>query len=161
LVFDSFLGCSCTLRGTTIMKKAFVIFLSLIIIGILIGMRYNSKNSVTSESTPYLPETAIANGDIVKTNGGKQYNVEKLQKFFEHVKNDKKDKVRITRYTTEGGAIIMDLENDGKRINYTFDTTRDGMGERKIVKKKFKSDSLYKSGSLYYLKDRSGDIQIY
>ena len=123
------------------MKKVLIIILSLIIF-ICIGC---SKDSYTSK-------TAIKNGDVVDVHG-KQYNVEKLDKFIENVKNNNKDKVRITTYTIEGGAIITDLDYDGENINYTNDNTRDNFGKPRIENKKFDSDSFYKSGSNYYLNE--------
>lgn len=122
---------------------------------------YPSETTITyssETSIPYPLQTAIENGDIVRVRR-KQYNVEKLAKFMKNVKGGNKDKIRITKYTTEGGAIITDLDYDGKKIDYTNDTSRDGMGVRKMEKKKF--NSIYKTASSYYLKNSSEDILIY
>jgi hypothetical protein len=144
-----------------VVKKLFVISLVLIIIIAIVNIEYNSNSKTDYNTIPYPSESAIRNGDVVMPSNGRRYNAEKLDQFLENVKSDKKDKIRITRYTTEGGAMIMDLEYDGKRINYTYDTTRDGMGERKITKKKLKIGSVYKGGSIYYIKDNSREIPIY
>ena len=139
------------------MKKFLIIFLSLIM---FFGIGCSKESNPTHNKSPYTNETAIKNGDVVNVQG-KQYNVEKLDKFIENVKKGNNDKVRITTYTDEGGAMITDLEYDGKKINYTYDTTRDGMGVPKIDKKKFNGDSIYKSGTKYYLKTSPNDILIY
>lgn len=80
---------------------------------------------------------------------------------MENVKNNKKDKIRIIRYTTEGRAIITHLDFDGKKINYTYDSTRDGMGEQKIDKKKFNKDNICKSGPNYHMKNKPDNILIF
>lgn len=126
----------------------------------LIGIWYSKQRKLTYNKSPYTSETAIKNGDVVNIHR-KQYNVEKLEQFVENVKNNKKDKIRITNYTIEGGAIITDLEYDGKNINYKYDNTRDGFGVPTIEKKKFDMDSIYKSGSNYYLKSKPNDILIF
>jgi len=131
------------------MNKALIIILSLIMF-ICIGC---GKDSYTSE-------TAIKNGDVVAVHS-QQYNVEKLDKFIENVKNDIKDNVRITRYTIEGGAVITDLNYDGENINYTNDNTRDKFGKQIIENKKFDSDSIYKSGKNYYLRNSPIVISLY
>jgi len=130
-------------------KKVLFIILSLIIF-ICIGC---GKDSYTSK-------TAIKNGDVVVANGN-QYNVEKLDEFMENVKNNIKDKVRITRYTIEGDAIITDLDYDGENINYTDDNTRDSFGKPSIVTEKFEGASIYKNGSKYYLRNSYVEILIY
>lgn len=139
------------------MKKVLIILICFIM---LICMGCSEQSKHTYNTSPYTSETAIKNGDVVDIHG-KQYNVEKLENFLENVKNNKKDKIRITGYTTEGGAIITDLEYDGKKINYTYDSTRDGMGVPTIDKKKFNADSIYKSGPNYYLKSKPNDILIF
>jgi hypothetical protein len=145
------------------MKKVLMIILLSTMI-FCIGCNKDTKTNLTTitypteTAIPYPLETAMRNGDIV---GGRriQYNVEKLTKFMKNVKGGSKDKIRITKYTTEGGAIITDLDYDGNKIDYTNDTTRDGMGVRKIEKKKF--NSIYKTASSYYLKNPFEDILIY
>jgi hypothetical protein len=138
--------------------KKIVLLMLLVIMAFAIGCSRGSKP--TYNTSPYTSETAIKNGDIVDVHG-KQYNAEKLEKFVENVQNGIKDKVRITKYTVEGGAIIWDLEFYGKKINCTYDSTRDGFGVPTIEKKKFSADSIYKSGSRYYLKNSPNDILLY
>ena len=119
----------------------------------------SKKNKVYFNSAPYTIETAQKNDDVIRTNNGTSYNTEKLDKFLENVKNGTNGKVRITQYTTEGGAILVDLSYDGKKITYTIDTTRDGFGAKTIEKKKF--NSIYKDNSGYHLKNSSEDIGIF
>jgi len=125
-----------------------------------IGIGCSKDSKPNYNEAPYTTETAIKNGDVVVVHG-KQYNVKRLEKFMENIKNNKNDKVRITAYTIEGGAIVTDLEYDGKKINYIYDSTRDTLGEQKIDKKEFNGDSIYKSGSEYYLKNTPNNILIY
>jgi hypothetical protein len=139
------------------MKKFLIIVFSVIAI-FAIGCK--RANKPTYNKSPYTSETAIKNGDVVDIHG-KQYNAEKLEKFIENVQNVNKDKVRITQYTIEGDAIIIDLVFDGKKINYTYDNTRDDFGIPTIEKKKFNADSIYKSNTKYYLKSSPNDILIY
>jgi hypothetical protein len=139
------------------MKRVITIIITFIMF-ISIGCSKESKP--TQNNSPYRYETAIKNGDIVGFNGSK-YNIKKLDQFMENVEKGKKDKIRITKYTDEGGAIITDLEYDGKKINYTYDNTRDGFGLPTIEKKIFSGDSIYKSGSNYFLKNKPEDIFIF
>lgn len=139
------------------MKKVLIILISFLM---LISIGCSKQNKSTYNDSPYTYETAIKNGDVVAING-KQHNTEKLEQFLENVENDKKDKIRIVQYTTEGGAIITDLEYSGNKIKYAYDRTRDGFGLTTIEKKKFNADSLYKKGSRYYLKSTPDDIWIY
>lgn len=139
------------------MKKIIIIIIPLFI---LIAAGCSKESKITYNKSPYTSETAINNGDVVNVNG-KQYNTSKLEQFVSDVKKGIKSKIRITQYTTEGGAITTDLEFDGKRINYTYDNTRDGMGVPKIEKKKFNSNNLYKKDENYYLKSQPEDILIY
>ena len=138
------------------MKKASFIFLLLILL-ICMGCSKNIKPIFNNK--PYPSETAIKNGDVVRTNNGISHNIERLEKFTENVKKKSKDKIRITQYTDEGGAILTDLDYDGKQINYTYDTTRDGFGARTIEKKKF--NNIYQDGDKYHVKNSSEDIIVY
>jgi hypothetical protein len=137
------------------LKKIAIFLLSLMMILTTMGCSKDSKDS------KYTLETAKSNGDVIGLQGQQQINFEKLDLFAENVKNGTKGKVRITGFTTEGGAVITELEFDGKKIKYTYDSTRDGYGAQNIIKKDFKSDSLYKKDKYYYLKDSPNDILIY
>jgi hypothetical protein len=139
------------------MKKFFILMLSVVMI---FAIGCSRASNPTYNKSPYTYETAIKNGDVVDFHRD-QYNTEKLEKFMENVQNGIKDKVRITGYTIEGGAIITDLEFDGKIIKYTYDNTRDGFGTPTIEKKKFNANSIYKSDSKYYLKSSPNDILIF
>jgi hypothetical protein len=138
------------------MKKLLLAFTAIVIV---IGMMLIKENIPTYNKAPYTFETAIKNGDIVNMHG-KRYNIEKLDKFIENVNKGKKDKIRITNYTIEAGAIITDLDYDGGTINYRYDNTRDAYGSPTIKKMKFRSDSIYKSGSKYFLINEPNDILI-
>lgn len=126
----------------------------------LFGIGCSKAIKPTSKKSPYSFETAIKNGDVVYL-FDKEYNVKKLEQFMENVKKDKTDKIRITHYTLEGDAILTDLEYNDEKINYTHDTTRDDFGTKKIDKQILDVDSIYKSGSKYYIKAVPNDILIY
>lgn len=57
-----------------------------------------------------------------------QYNVAKMEEFFQKYQNSKKAQVTLARYTTEGNPIYIDLEFNGKQINYTYDNSWDHFG---------------------------------
>lgn len=120
----------------------------------------SKKEDSTLAEQRYYVEFAIQNGDVVDVHG-QHYNEEKLEQFMVNVKKRRNDKVRITRYTIEGDALIIDLEFDGEKIYYTYDTTRDAYGEHGVFKKEFPADSIYKTGSEYYLKDSSDEVWLY
>lgn len=124
-----------------------------------IGCSKSTKSNSDNDSS-YTSEIAIKNGDVVNFHG-KEYNVEKLEQFLSNVKKGNNDKIRITQYTFEGAAIITDLDYDGNVINYTYDTTRDDYGIKKIENKKLDGDTIYKSGSNYYLKASPDNILLY
>lgn len=89
----------------------------------------------------YSSELARKNGDVVNAMV-KDYNIELLDKFFENYKNKKAnvgDIIRITKFTTEGDAIICDLIIDIDGIKLIEDSTRDkfsSMDNRKITESK-------------------------
>lgn len=139
------------------MKKVMTSFISLAIVA---GICFGIFKMHPYNDSPYTVETAVKRGDVVNVHG-KQYNAEKLEKFIDNVKSGKKDKIRITTYTIEGDAITTDLEYTGKKIIYVFDNSRDHFGSPIKVKKDFISDSIYKDGSKYYLRNSSEDILIY
>jgi len=75
----------------------------------------------------YTSELARKNGDVVEAQD-KIYNIEKLDKFIEEYKNNQikvGDMIRITSYTTEGDAIIVDLKSVGENMKLIIDITRD------------------------------------
>ena len=139
------------------MKKVIIIVISFLL---LISIGCIEPIKPTYNRSPYNPEDAIKNGDVVNVQG-QEYNAEKLDQFMENIKNNKNDKIRITMYTIEGDPILIDLEYDGKRIFYTYDNTRDGFGSPTIEKKMFSADKLYKLGREYYIKNFPEDIFIY
>ncbi|GHH96918.1 DUF4362 domain-containing protein [Neobacillus kokaensis] len=71
--------------------------------------------------------------EIVETHGGLQ-NVERLDDFIYNVKNDKKDKVRLTRYTIEGDPIYHDLDYTDSKLTFTLDTREDEYGHGAVTK---------------------------
>lgn len=137
------------------MKKVLLILLCLIIF-FCIGCSKDNTPPVNND--PYSFATAITNGDVISTDLGRTTRIEILEKFIENIKNESTDTIRITQYTIDGEAILTDLVYDGKKINYTNDTTRDSHGKRTVENKTF--DSIYKEGNSYHLKNSSEDIVI-
>lgn len=97
----------------------------------------NSYEELDKLPQIYNSELAQNNGDVVNSKV-KDYNIEKLDKFIENYKNKKAnvgDMVRITKYTTEGDAIICDLIIDSKDIKLVEDSTRDKFSNTENRKK--------------------------
>ncbi|MCQ6561495.1 DUF4362 domain-containing protein [Paenibacillus mendelii] len=80
----------------------------------------------TTPST-YSSQEAKRNGDIVVGPGG-PLNTDKIIPFITNVDNGQESHLRITSYTDEGDPIISDLHYDGKKIKYSYDTSRDEFG---------------------------------
>lgn len=143
------------------MKKIINMFLVLIITISISACSSKPSNTIESEEKPlvspinveknkidsyeeldklpqkYNSELALKNGDVVNVKG-KNYNLEKLDKFFETYKTNKAelgDVVRITKYTTEGDAIICDLIVDKGGIKLIEDSTRDNFSSTENRKK--------------------------
>lgn len=84
------------------------------------------------------PEKAISNGDIVEIssiswisskthNNTEVYNIKKLDNFMENIKNRKKDRIRIVKYSYENGKTwvnkLYELDYDGNKIkSIVYDT---------------------------------------
>lgn len=85
------------------------------------------------QSTNALP-TKVKPGknDVVETHGGLK-NFQRLDQFVKHVQNNKKDKVRLIRYTIEGDPIFHDLAYDGSNLKFTLDTTEDKFGQGEVT----------------------------
>ncbi|MBS4213829.1 DUF4362 domain-containing protein [Neobacillus rhizophilus] len=80
------------------------------------------------------PPTKVKPGknDVVETHGGLE-NFQRLDQFVKHVQNNKKDKVRLIRYTIEGDRIFHDLAYDGSNLKFTLDTTGDKFGQGEVT----------------------------
>jgi hypothetical protein len=59
---------------------------------------------------------------------GRIENLERLDAFVNNVNKDKKDKVRLIRYTIEGDPIYHDLTYTGSQLTVKVDTTEDQYG---------------------------------
>ncbi|MBU8917767.1 DUF4362 domain-containing protein [Bacillus sp. FJAT-29953] len=80
------------------------------------------------------PPTKVKPGknDVVETHGGLE-NFRRLDQFVKHVQNNKKDKVRLIRYTIEGDPIFHDLAYDGSNLKFTLDTAEDKFGQGEVT----------------------------
>lgn len=79
-----------------------------------------------------LPEYIPKNTDIVDTHG-KVENMDRLEEFVNHVDNERKDQVRVVRYTVEGDPILRDIEYDGTAFKTTIDSRRDEYGNGNVT----------------------------
>ncbi|MBS2968075.1 DUF4362 domain-containing protein [Metabacillus sp. KIGAM252] len=70
--------------------------------------------------------------DVVNTHGEVK-NHERLLDFISHSEKGVKDKLRVVSYTTEGDAMLQDLEFDGKLIKSRYDSTRDQYGDGDVT----------------------------
>lgn len=170
------------------MKKIIIMFSVLIMVSSISGCFSKASNTVKSEEKPlpsttsieklvsnsyeemdklpqkYDSELARENGDVVKVHG-KDYNIEKLDKFIENYKNEKEnvaDMVRITTYTIEGDAIICDLIIDSEGVKFTEDMTRDNFSNAESRKKTvYNAVDIYKTDSTegisYMVKTDTGE----
>jgi len=127
--------------GGMILKKFLVLFLLLTVFVTFSSCSSKTSNLIKEneqsisnayqdqEKLPqkYTSELARKNGDVVEAQD-KIYNIEKLDKFIEEYKNNQikvGDMIRITSYTTEGDAIIVDLKSVGENMKLIIDITRD------------------------------------
>ena len=96
----------------------------------------------------YTPELACKNGDVVASSKIGTINTEKFIKFIDNVNKGNKDRIRITSFTIEGGAIIQDIIYNGENIVLIQDTTRDGFGPREV--RQYKVSKIQHEGNYYY-----------
>ncbi|GIN86664.1 hypothetical protein J6TS2_30500 [Heyndrickxia sporothermodurans] len=59
-------------------------------------------------------------------------NIERLNLFVKNVQSNKKDSIRLTRYTTEGDPIFHDLDYHDQKLTFKLDTTQDKFGHGKV-----------------------------
>ncbi|MBP1989348.1 DUF4362 domain-containing protein [Paenibacillus eucommiae] len=113
---------------------------------------------LTSCNSVYDYETAIKNGDIVDLHGNMN-NMERLDTFKTNMNLQKKDKVRITRFTIEGDPIFYNLAYNGTDIKLTYDNSKDKHGKKRIRSTNCKSLFIGKSdaGEAYKLEGCYGD----
>ncbi len=84
---------------------------------------------LSSCNSVYDYDTAIKNGDIVDLHGNIK-NIDRLDEFNVNISSKKRDKVRITRFTTEGDPIFYDLNYNGKDIKLNYDNSKDKHGAK-------------------------------
>jgi hypothetical protein len=102
--------------------------------------------------SPYPPEQAVQNGDIVDLHGNYS-NFDAWKDFLKNLETKQTDTIRITSYSIEGDPIFYELFFNGKEIEYTFDNSMDafagqGKGRKStlctgIMKKTFEYGERY------------------
>lgn len=97
---------------------------------VIAGCQQDQAN--TDDVTNHIKMKPVVNE--VKEIHGMVENIERLDLFVKNVQHQKKDQVRLTRYTIEGDPIFHDLAYDGSDLKVTYDSTEDkfGSGEVKI-----------------------------
>lgn len=112
-------------------------FVGLVVIGLFVLFGCNTAQATGSRNTyngPNVDNTAnksaeaIANEDVVERGMGQVSNLPVFIRFYNNVRAGKQDGIRIVRYTDEGDPIFIDLDFDGKVIQYTFDNSQDKFG---------------------------------
>ncbi|MDP4085314.1 MAG: DUF4362 domain-containing protein [Bacillota bacterium] len=127
------------LRTKTMMLVFFLVFFAL-----MSGCEFNkpnSKNVETFKST---------NNDVIEIHGSLE-NIERLDAFVKNTQSNKKDQIRLIRYTIEGDPILHGLDYDGTNLTFTLDTTRDKFGKggveafscKSIEKKETNTETAY------------------
>jgi hypothetical protein len=90
------------------------------------------------------------NNDVIETHGSIE-NIERLNAFVKNTQSNKKDQIRLIRYTIEGDPILHVLDYNGTNLNFTLDTTRDKYGNggvevfscKNIEKKETNTETAY------------------
>lgn len=116
-ILDTFI-----VRGGIVRPIIFMLILTMLLTG-------------CSTVSQYSLQEAKENGDIVVGPGG-PLNTEKIIAFISNVDRVRESKLRITSFTDEGDPIISDLHFDGKKIQYSYDSSRDKFGGKSRGKSK-------------------------
>jgi hypothetical protein len=105
-----------------------------LVIGIIIILFLTSCRAYTLQD-------AQTNGDII-VGSDALLNTEKIMTFMTAVETNEVSTLRITGYTEEGDPIISDLQYEDKRIQYTYDNSRDKHGGKRKGKSKTMCDKI-------------------
>lgn len=108
-----------------------------------------------NRAAKYNLSMAKENNDVIDVHG-KVTNMYELEQFYDNVNNGCADSIRITRYNSQGEAIIYDLDYDGETINCTVDRTRDSTADdenRKVIAYQYKKLYIRNDGDVteYFL----------
>lgn len=102
-----------------------------------------------NRAAKYTLHMAKENDDVIDVHG-KITNMYKLEEFYDDVNSGHAGSIRITRYNTEGEAIIYDIDYNGEIINCSVDRRRDS-----TAKDKNRKVSVYKYKKLYIRRDEN------
>jgi hypothetical protein len=105
-------------------KIVFIAFLFTFLAGCQLD-KVDLENEPTKSMQPTSNEVIDIHGMIE--------NIEVLDLFVDNVQSEKKDKVRLIRYTTEGDPIFHDLDYNGSKLTFTLDTTKDKFGQGDVI----------------------------
>ncbi|MCL6574018.1 MAG: DUF4362 domain-containing protein [Bacillus sp. (in: Bacteria)] len=105
-------------------KIVFIAFLFTFLAGCQLD-KVDLENEPTKSRQPTTNEVRDIHGMIE--------NSERLDLFVDNVQSEKKDKVRLIRYTTEGDPIFHDLDYNGSKLTFTLDTTKDKFGQGNVI----------------------------
>ncbi|QTD41906.1 DUF4362 domain-containing protein [Sporosarcina sp. Te-1] len=74
---------------------------------------------------------SVEDVDVINHHRGIE-GLEKMERFYSDFQNGKTSDLRIVHYTLEGDPIVTDLAYDGKKLQVTFDSSRDAFGSGEI-----------------------------
>jgi hypothetical protein len=106
-----------------ILMNVFILLLGVFIV----GCQLNQPGTVDKPGINVKPK----NNEVVDIHGQLE-NIERLDLFVKNVQAEKKDNVRLTRYTIEGDPIFHDLGFDGSKLTVKIDTTEDKFGQGEV-----------------------------
>ena len=87
-------------------------------------------STVKDSATPYVK--GVKNVDVLDSHGSIE-GIERMQSFYEGVKNDVPSNIRIVHYTIEGDPLVTDFTYNGESLEVKHDTTRDTYGSGEVV----------------------------
>jgi hypothetical protein len=108
-------------------KRIFMIVFILLLGVFIVGCQLNQPKTVDKPGINIKP----TNNEVVDIHGQLE-NIERLDLFIKNVHAEKKDNVRLTRYTIEGDPIFYDLTFEGSKLTVKIDTTEDKFGQSDV-----------------------------
>ncbi|MEC1722699.1 DUF4362 domain-containing protein [Schinkia azotoformans] len=87
------------------------------------------QSAVKDTTKPYVK--GVGNVDVLNSHGSIE-GLERMQSFYDNIKNGVPADLRIVHYTIEGDPIITDLTYNGESLEVKDDNTRDKYGSGEI-----------------------------
>jgi hypothetical protein len=102
-----------------------------IIFILFVGSGCQKEEQTLPEVKEILPDYIHSKDDVVDIQGEITH-LEVFYSFLERVKQGEKSDIRLVTNTSEGAPMLHNLVFDGKSIQSTYDSTRDGYGQGSI-----------------------------